>query len=156
GLRCKANEGALELAHVGPDRLREKEDHLVGEIDPLELRLLSKDRDARLELWALDVCNESPREARDEPLLHSLELLGVLITRKDDLFVRLMKRVERVEELFLRLRLRGEKLNVVDEEQVDPLAVPGAELAHPVFLERLDELVDELLGRDINDPRLRP
>ena len=89
----------------------------------LRLRLLAQDRDARLELGALDVGDEAPREARDEALFHPLELLRVLVARDDDLLVGLMERVERVEELFLRLRLRGEELDVVDEEQIAALAV---------------------------------
>ena len=59
-----------------------------------------------------------------------LELLRVLVARDDDLLVRLVERVERVEELFLRLRLAGEELDVVDEEQVALLAVARAELVH--------------------------
>jgi hypothetical protein len=45
---------------------------------------------------------------------------------------------------------------VVDEEEVAALAVAAAELAHPVLLEGLDELVHELLGGDVEDARLRP
>ena len=121
----------------------------------LELRLLPDDGDARLELRRLDVGDEAPLEARDEALLHLVELLRVLVARDDDLLVGLVERVERVEELFLRLRLAGEKLDVVDEEQVAPLAVARAELVHPLVLERLHELVHEPLGADVDDARAR-
>ena len=127
-----------------------------AQLDVLDLRLLAQDSDARLELRRLDVGDEPPREAGDEALLHPLELLRVLVARDDDLLVGLMERVERVEELFLRLRLRGEKLDVVDEEQVAPLAVAGAELAHLLVLQRLNELVHEALGGDVEDARVRP
>ena len=36
------------------------------------------------------------------------------------------------------------------------LAVARAELVHLVVLQRLDELVRELLGRDVEDARVRP
>jgi hypothetical protein len=67
-----------------------------------------------------------------------------------------VERVERVEELFLRLRLSGEELDVVDEEQVAPLAVARAELVHLLVLQRLHELVHEALGADVDDARFRP
>jgi hypothetical protein len=66
-----------------------------------------------------------------------------------------MERVERVEELFLRLRLGREELDVVHEEKIALVAVARPELVHPLVFERLDELVDELLGGHIDDPRLR-
>ena len=66
----------------------------------------------------LDVGDEAPGEARDEALLHALELLRVLVARDDDLLVGRVERVERVEELFLRLLAPGEELDVVDEQQV--------------------------------------
>ena len=154
-LRREADERALELAHVRADRLREEEHDVVGELDLLDLRLLAEDGDARLELGPLDVGDETPREARDEALLHLLELLRVLVARDDDLLVGLVERVERVEELFLRLRLRGEELDVVDEEEIAALAVARAELVHAALLEGLDELVHELLGRHVEDARRR-
>ena len=43
------------------------------------------------------------------------ELLRVLVARDDDLLVGVVERVERVEELFLRLLAAGEELDVVDE-----------------------------------------
>jgi hypothetical protein len=72
------------------------------------------------------------RETRRSSIL--LELLRVLVARDDDLLARLMERVEGVEELFLRLRLAREKLDVVDEEQVAPLAVARAKLVHLLIL----------------------
>ena len=114
----QTDERSLELADVAADHLRDEQAHVVGQLDVLELRLLADDRDARLELRRLDVGHEAPLEARHEALLHLVELLGVLVARDDDLLARLMKRVERVEKLFLRLRLAGEEMDVVDEEQV--------------------------------------
>ena len=133
-----------------------KRHDLVGELDVLELRLLADDGDARLELRRLDVGDEAPLEARDEPLLHLVELLRVLVARDDDLLARLVEGVERVEELFLRLRLAREEVDVVDEEQVALLAVARAEVVHLLVLQRLDELVHEALGADVDDARARP
>ncbi len=65
-LRREADERAFELANVRADRLREVEDHLVRELDLLHLRLLAKDRDARLELgpWMSATRPHEKRETR--------------------------------------------------------------------------------------------
>ena len=59
-----------------------------------------------------------------------------------------MQRVERVEELFLRLRLVGEELDVVHKEDVD-IAVAALEVCGFVVANRVDELVGELFGADV-------
>ena len=60
-----------------------------------------------------------------------------------------------MEELFLRLRLAGEEVNVVDQEEIALLAVAAAEIVHPLVLKRLHELVHEALGADVDDARAR-
>ena len=69
--------------------------------------------------------------------------------------VRVVERVERVEELFLRLLAAGEELDVVDQEQIAVGAVARAELVHLVVLQRVDELVREAFGRHVHDARVR-
>ena len=59
-----------------------------------------------------------------------------------------MQRVERVEELFLEPFLAFDELDVVDEQNVD-FAVPPLELNRRVLTDRVDELVEERLGRDV-------
>jgi hypothetical protein len=70
----------------------------------------------RFELGCLNVGHQAPLEAGHEPLLHLVELLGIFVARDDDLLARLVERVERVEELLLRLGLAGQEVNVVDEK----------------------------------------
>ena len=153
GLGRQANERPLELADVAADHLGDEQADLVGELDVLELRLLAHDGHPRLELGRLDVGDEAPLEARHEPLLHLVELLGVLVAGDDDLLARLVQGVERVEELFLRLGLARQEVDVVDQQHVAPVAVARAELVHPLVLQRLDELVHEPLGADVDDAR---
>jgi hypothetical protein len=68
-------------------------------------------------------------------------------------FVRLIQRVEGMEELFERGLFAAEELDVVDEQHVD-LAVPAVEvgdlpLALVGGLQRLDEFVGEFLAGDV-------
>src|SRR5207237_6379104 len=69
---------------------------------------------------------------------------------EDDLPLRLVQRVERVEELLLRPFLPGQELDVVEEERVGG-AVAIAELLHAVVADRRDQLRDEGVGRHVDD-----
>jgi len=68
--------------------------------------------------------------------------------------VRLEQRVERVEEFLLRHLLAFEEMHVVHQEQVHVVAVAPPELRHRPRVNRLDHLVDELLGAEILEPHL--
>ncbi len=59
-----------------------------------------------------------------------------------------------MEELLLRALLAGEKLNVVDQQDVD-VAELVAEAGHLVVADRVDHLVGELLAADVADGSMR-
>src|ERR1700694_1880126 len=65
-----------------------------------------------------------------------------------------MKRVEGVGELFLRLLFAFQKLNVIDEQDVDR-AVAIAKFARFVILDRGDEFVGEGVRGNVDYSRLR-
>ncbi len=102
----------------------------------------------------LDVGRQAPLEARDQAGLELLDLAGAPVARQDDLLSGLEQVVEGVEELLLDALLAGEELDVVEQHDVG-VAVALAELDHPVLLQRLDEVVRELLGREVGDARVR-
>ena len=70
------------------------------------------------------------------------------VAAEHDLLLRVVQRVEGVEELGLRAFLAGDELDVVDEQHVDA-AVALAEIEHAVVADRVDHLVHEPLGRDV-------
>src|SRR6185295_11481663 len=72
------------------------------------------------------------------------------IAAQHDLLLRVVERVERVEELSLRAFLAGDKLNVVNEQYVDA-AIPLAEIKNAVIAHGVDHLVHEPLGRDVSE-----
>jgi hypothetical protein len=94
-----------------------------------------------------------PRESGHEPFLER-RWVGRPVTREHDLPVRLVERIERVEELLLRALLAGQELDVVDQEHVRG-AVAALELQRGRVLDGVDHLVHELLGGDEHDPRAR-
>ena len=80
---------------------------------------------------------------------------GERVGGEDDLLLARVERVEGVEELLLRPLLVGQELHVVDQQHVDR-AVALAEVRHAVEADRVDQLVDELLGGQVEHPQLRP
>ena len=111
------------------------------------LGLELQDRDARLEVGRLHVHAQAEAESALQPFLHA-ELLRRAIRRDHDLTLFLVQRVERVEELGLRLLPFGEELDVVDEQHIH-VTVPRCELVALTLADRLDELGHEVLRRDV-------
>ena len=89
----------------------------------------------RLEIRRLDVGDQAPLEARAQTLFERGNLVRRTIAADDDLLLRVVQRVERVEELVLRAFLAGDELDVVDEQHVDR-AIALAELEDAVVTAR--------------------
>ena len=150
GVGDDANQRALELADVRRDDLGDERRHLVGHRNILALGLFPQNRFARFEIGRLNVGEQSPFESRAQARFERLNLLGRTIGRDDELAPGFVQRVEGVEELFLSRLLAGQKLNVVDQQHVD-LTIAIAKLRRAIVLHRDDELVGELLARDVHD-----
>jgi len=67
---------------------------------------------------------------------------------------RLVEGVEGVEELLLGALLAGEDVHVVEEQHLDG-PVRLAEVGHLLHADGVDQLVDEVLGRDVANPGAR-
>ena len=119
---------------------------------PVGLGLRHQDRDAGFEFRRLDRDREAPAEARLQALLEARDLLRVAVAGEDDLLLAFEQRVERVEELFLRLRLAGEELDVVDQQRIER-AVGLLELVDGVVLQRPHHFADESLAVHVGDAR---
>ena len=126
----------------------------MRQVDPHLRGLGHEDRHAGLEFRRLDRNRQSPAEAGLKPLFEAGHFLGVAVTGQHDLLLPFEQRVERVEELFLRAILAGEKLDVVDQERVER-AVGLLELVDGVVLQRADHVADEALRVDVGDPCTR-
>ena len=82
-----------------------------------------------------------------------MQQFGGNVRGDHDLLIGTIERVERVEKGLERPRFAAEELNIVNEEEVN-LAIPAVELGDCAvgpgpLLDRLDELVGELLRVDI-------
>ena len=141
-------QGAFELADVVGDRDGDELHDVVGDRHGLLLGLLVEDREAGLEVGRLDVGREPPLEPAAQPILERRDRVGLAVRRDHDLLVGAVEGVERVEELLLEPFLALHELDVVDHQHVD-LAVAALERRTRVRTDRVDELVQEDLGRDI-------
>ena len=148
GERRDPDQGTLELADVGLDLAGDELQHVGRRREPVHRGLLPEDRDAGLEVGRLDVGDQAPLEPVAEPVLEGLEPLGRAVGGEHDLLVGVVEGVERVEELLLGLGLALQELDVVDQQHVD-VAVAPLEAVLPVVADRVDELVGELLARDV-------
>ena len=116
----------------------------------LGLGLLAQDRDLGLDVGRLDVGDQAPFEAGVQAFLDGGDLARGAVGADDDLLLRVVERVEDVEELLLGAVLAGDELDVVDEQDVDR-AVLLAEGGQAIEADGVDHLVDEAIGRDVED-----
>src|SRR6185437_8445225 len=142
------DQGSFELADVARDLAGDVLHDVVGDVEPLLCSFLPQDRDPGLKFRRLDVGQQAPLESVAEAILKGHQLLGWAVARDHDLLVGVMQGVERVEELFLRLLLVFQELNVVDEQDID-FAVAATETFGLAIADRVDEVVGELFGTDV-------
>ena len=150
GVGRDLDECTFKFADRLGDVLSDEQQDVVGDLDRLRLGLLREDRDTGLKVGALDVGDQAPLETAPQPILEGRHRVGGAIRREHDLFVVLVKFVEGVEELLLETVLALHELDVVDQENID-VAVAALELREGVRTDRLNELVQEGLGRDVSD-----
>ena len=103
-------------------------EHVRRREQPLLRGLLLQDRDPGLQVGRLDVGEQAPLEPGPQPVLQRGQLLGRAVGGDDDLLVRVVQRVEGVEELLLRALAVLQELDVVDQQDVD-VAVAALERA---------------------------
>ena len=119
----------LELANVRANALGDEERDFVRQIDFLVFRFFAEDGDLGFEIGRLDVGDQSPFESRPQAFLERWDVFRLRVGSEDNLFLRLVECVERVEELFLRAFFAGQELDVVEQQRVDR-AIAIAELLH--------------------------
>ena len=87
---------------------------------------------------------QSPDEARFQPLFEPVDFSRVAITRQHHLVSTFEQTVEDVKEFFLRTKLLGKKLNVVDQQHVDRPVIHH-EFLHGAFLQCTHHVLDKPL-----------
>ncbi len=145
------DQGALQLTDVARDPRGDELQYLRRGVQLLLHRLLTEDRDPGLQLGRLDIGSQTPLEAVAQAVLQRHQLLGRPVRGEHDLFVRVVQRIEGVEELLLRRLLARQELDVVDQQDVHVAVALAEGVALPVA-DRVDELVGELLRAHVPHP----
>ena len=143
-------DGSFQFAGIGVDGSGDEARDVFGQADISESGFLVDNCQPRFVTGAVDSRDQAPLEAGDQAFFQAAHFVGAAIARDDYLLVVLVERVECVEELFLRLFVIGEELNVVDRQHVE-VAVEVAELLELTFFDRFDEVVDESFARQDSD-----
>src|SRR5690606_27084895 len=113
------DEGALALTDVRRHlRCHDLED-VIRYLQLFALSLLAQDRNAGLQVWCLNIRDESPFEAGAHAVLEAGEVFRGKVAGDDHLFVVIVQGVKRVEEGFLSTVLALQELDVVNEQDVD-------------------------------------
>ena len=142
------DQRAFELTDVRGDAGGDELQGLLGHLHILALGLVAQDRQAGLDVGWLDVGDQPPPEAPDQPFLQRRDGVGDAVARDHDLLVGAVEGVERVEELLLEAFSLLEELDVVDQQDVD-VAVATLEGGVGLVADGVDELVEEVLGRHV-------
>ena len=129
----------------------EEFDHRARHLDPGQHAQLGiDDVEPKLVIGGVDVGDQTPRQTRQDSRRDPVEILRRAVrgdhqppSGGDDL-------VHRVEEFFLRRILAGDKLDIVDQQQIGR-AQPALEADRVILANRADELDHELFGRHRND-----
>ena len=107
----------------------------------------------RFDIRRLNVGDKSPFEARSQSFFERRDFMRRMIAAQDDLLLRVVQRVERVEELGLRSFLARDELDVVDQKDVDR-SIALTEFENSIVPKGVDHLVHESLGRDVGELRI--
>ena len=153
GVGHQRRERPLDLTHVGRDVVRQVGHHVVRNLRPELLRLYADDLELRVVVGRVELCRQSPLEARQQALFDVFQLHGRLVRGENQLFARQLQMVEDVEERILRARLPGQFLDVVDDQYVDHL-VEMDEIGDFAVLVCGLELRLEFVHRDIQHLQL--
>src|SRR4029077_16793948 len=92
---------------------------------------------------------QSAFEAGNKALFQVGDLACRTITGKHDLLPAIGQRIERMEKFFLGTFFAGQKVNIVDQQDIClTIALPKSDKR--VVLDRIDELIDEPFAREIH------
>ena len=149
-IRADLFDGPLQQTHVRRDVFGDEGADIVRQLEAERDGFVLDDRHAGLKIGRLDVCDQAPLEPGLQPVFKTEHLIGRPVSGQNDLVVVLVEIIEGMEKFLLRGFLAGDKLDIIDEEEVR-VAVFVAEFVVAALLQGDDELVGELVALDIDD-----
>ncbi len=127
---------------------------ILGDALGCQVGVLAENRQPGFDVGWLNIGEESPLEAATQAILERREIARVPVAADHHLLAGFVEIVEGVEELLEDLLLAFEELHVVQQQDVGG-PVAGLEFIHALAADAVDEVVEEILRRDVaNQPRL--
>ena len=149
-----AIERSLKFPDIALVALGDVLDDIDRQRSPQLFGLLADDGGAHLVIRQLHIGDQAALKPGTEAIDQSTDLLGRLVAGKHNLLAGLMEGIEGMEELFLGTVLVSDELDVIDHQEIDaPVAI--AEVFHPLCPERVDQVIGERFGRDVEDDQAR-
>ena len=142
------DQGTFQFADVGLNAGRDELQDLRRNQQLLGDGLALQDRLAGLQVGRLHVGDQAPLETAAQPGFQGLQCFRGPVRGHHNLLLSVVQRVEGVKELLLRLDLRLQKLDVVDQQHVH-VAIAAPEGNRAVLGDRVDEVVGQFLGADV-------
>ena len=146
----EGDQHAFQLADVILDVVADEFGNVLGDLDAFAVHFGVQDGHPGFEVGWCEIGGEAPFEAGDEAFFHAFEVFGRSVGGQDDLFAVLVQLVEDVEKDLLGFLFVGQKLDIVDDEDVDHL-VEVYKIIDGVVLDGMDNLVRELFGGNEED-----
>ena len=149
-LERELDDGAFEAAYVACNIFSKVMDDIVADFEVALFGLLVEDGFARFDVRRLDIDGEAPRKTAHEAVGEVLDFGCGCVGGQNDLLASLMERVENQEKFVLRFVLACPVLDVVDEENIDFVAVEIGHFGDALLLQALHVLLREIFGCEIN------
>ena len=145
-------DGALQLADVGGDVLRDEHSHLVRQLQSQQGGLVFHDGQAGLKVRRRHVHQKAPLKPGAEAVLQHGHLRGGSVGGQHDLAAGLVEVVEGMEKLLLGLLFAGDELHVIHQQKVR-LAVFFTHFGGLVGagLDGGHQLVGQIVALDVGD-----
>ena len=158
-------EGPAELSDVVRHEVRDARQHFSLDGDVLVAGATLEDSHPHQEVRRLEAGDEPRFETRDQALIEVRDRLRGAVARQDDLLLRVVQIIERVEQFLVNLRHATQELDVIDQEAIHAAhALPergqgadllrGSEARRERFAGQVQHFRFLRMGRDIVPDRM--
>ena len=154
GGSARTNQSALQLANIGRDMGSNVLHDVIAHRQNLVLSLLPQNRDTSLQLRRLHIHVQARTETRTHTLSETGQLLRRQIRGNHDLLLVVVQGVKRMEELLHRRLFTRQKLDIVNQKNVN-IAVNLLERRPLIVTDRVNEVIRELLRIHVAHPQIR-
>ena len=109
---------------------------------------ISQNGNSGFQIWRLDIGNKSAFKPATQPIFQGFDLTRRPVRAKDDLFLRAVQSIKGMEKFFLRAFFLGNKLNIIDEQNIN-IAVFISKFLVFIAADGIDQFIGESFTGDL-------